>query len=124
MLSVHSAQSNVAHIAAWVTGFPLIVGLLNQLTDDLASLTSDWQRVRLVGAPQVIGPAEALVLALCDLLASVDPGWHRPRARAKHRRQLDQAKKKLVDASPAFDSAARADAAPDRRDRKAAAPRR
>jgi len=121
MLSVHSAQYNVPHVAAWVTGYPLVVGLLNQLTDDLANLTSDWQRVRLVGTSQGIGAAEALVLALCDLLASVDPGWYGPRARAKHRRQLDQAKKTLAEASAAFDSAATATAAPNRRDRRAAA---
>lgn len=120
LFTVHSAQFNVAHIAAWVSGYPLVVNLLNQLTDDLSRVTSDWQRVRSVATPQAAVAADDLVLSLCAVMASVDPGWIKPRARAAHRLQLLEAKQGLADATSAFEIAARADAAPRRRDRRAA----
>lgn len=120
LFTVHSAQFNVAHVAAWISGFPLVVSLLNQLTEDLSRVTSDWQRVRLVAPPQAAKAADDLVLSLCAVMTSVDPGWMRPRARATHRRDLLKAKDGLTVASSAFEVAARADAAPRRRDRRAA----
>lgn len=120
LFTVHSAQYNIAHIAAWVSGYPLVVNLLNQLTDDLALVTSDWKRVRSVATPRATTAADDLVLALCAVMASVDPGWTKPRARAAHRRDLLQAKRGLTDAMSAFEVAAKADAAPRRRDRRAA----
>lgn len=120
LFTVHSAQYNVAHIAAWISGYPLVVSLLNQLTDDLSRVTSDWQRVRLIATPQAATAADDLVLSLCAVMTSVDPGWMKPRTRATHRRELLQAKERLTVASSAFEVAARADAAPRRRDRRAA----
>ncbi len=120
LASVHAAQYNPAHVAACISGFPLLVGLLNQLTDDLAQVVCDWQRVRLVASPAVDESAERLVVALCAVVACVDPGWIRPRARGKYRQTLEIAKQELLAASSAFDRAARADAAPRRKDRRAA----
>lgn len=120
LFSVHSAQYNIAHIAAWLTGYPIVVGVLNQLTDDLAHVTSEWQRVRLIATPEVAAAAEKLVLSLCAVLTSVDPGWLKPRARALHRKELLRAKQALTEASTAFDLSAKADAAPRRGDRRSA----
>ena len=120
MFTVHSAQFNLANVAAWVTGYPLLVGILNQLTDDLAQVVADWQRLKLVAPPTVDQTAERLVLALCKVLTCVDPGWTRPRARARQRSALEAAKQELLAASTEFDRSVRADAAPRRKDRRAA----
>ena len=120
LLTVHSAQYNVAHIAAWVTGYPLIVRSINQLSDDLTEVTSDWQRVQLAATPDAAAAADALVLAVCSLMKCVDPGWIHPKARATHRVDLQNAKALWEAAAQQFILAARADAAPRREDRRSA----
>jgi len=118
---VHSAQFNPSHVAAWVTGYPLLIRLMERLVDDFAEVTYHWQRVRLLGSETAATKAEALVLSVCDVITHVDPGWHRPRARRNQRSARKSAKEALARATLEFDIAMRADAAPRRSDRRLAA---
>lgn len=120
LFTVHSTQFNLLNVIPIVTGFPLVVSMLNQLTNDLTAVIADWRRVRLVGNDQAAAEADGLVLALCDLMQHVDPGWHRPTARRRRRRAHRSAEERLEHAARRFDLALQADAAPRRGDRRLA----
>ena len=120
ILTVHTASLNPLHVAAMATGFQLNVDGLHQLIDDFADVSYRWQRVRLLGSPTASRTADALVLAVCEVVRHVDPGWHRPRARKANRRDLDAAKEVLAAAILSFELTIRAECATRRADRREA----
>ena len=120
LLAVQQARQNPFDVAAVLGGYPTAVAALDRVVSDLSVVWEAWHRVHLVAPEPVHAGADEVITALADLLAHVDPGWHKPRQRAAVKRRAREAEERFIDAATRFGRLALADSAARRRDRRAA----
>lgn len=107
--SAHHNNLNPLHIPAQVTGYPLVVGQLERLGEDLCALAERWRQVRRVAPPAVIEGANELVaavLAFCTVTEA--PYWH-PRKRAQRKIAFAAADNRWTKACTAYELLSLAD---------------
>jgi hypothetical protein len=102
------------------TGYPVAVTALDRVITDLADVSEAFCAVQALASADVAQGAEELLVALGQLLAHVDPGWHRPRRRRAARERAHDAGERYEAALSEFGRLAYADAAPRWKDRRAA----
>lgn len=120
LLAVHRARLNPLDLVAVVTGYPVAVTALDRVITDLADVSEAFCAVQALAPADVAQGAEELLMALAQLLAHVDPGWHRPRRRREVLRHARDARERYDAALSEFGRLAHADSAPRWRDRRAA----
>lgn len=119
--SVHQAANNPLHIPARVAGFPILIRLMDESASDLAAVLVAWRKVKVLGTANTTRSADEWVKSLGEFVNCFRSAWYRPlRSRADLVRQR-QVKTCLDQHARTFRCFAEADAAPRRRDRKAAA---
>ncbi|WP_142459758.1 hypothetical protein [Geodermatophilus aquaeductus] len=120
VLAVQQARLNPFDPVAVVTGFPVVVTVLDRVIADLADVSEAFCAVQALAPNDVARGAEELLTTVGQLLAHPDPGWHRPRQRREARRQAHAAGERYDAALSEFGRLAHADAAPSRKERRAA----
>lgn len=120
MLATHQVLTNPVNVISFFGGLSVATTVIDRVTVDLAEAYEAWHRVRDQGVPEIARVADDLLIALAELMNTVDPGWRHPRERRAVRAEA-QALNELFDAAfTRFLRLSDADAAARRRDRKAA----
>lgn len=120
LMNVHHSNLNPLHVAAQLTGFPLVVSQLERLGQDLCHVAALWRAVRRTAPPPVAEGADELVESMLALCSLVEPAVWKPRRRATHRVQQHAADQRWRRANTRFELVALADAGASREIRKAA----
>jgi hypothetical protein len=120
LLAVHQARLNPLDLVAVATGYPVAVAALDRVITDLADVSEAFCAIQALAPADIAQGAEDLLVALGQLLAHVDPGWHRPRRRREARERAHDAGERYEAALTEFGRLAYADAALRWKDRRAA----
>lgn len=120
LLAIHRARHHPLDLVAAYTGYPTSVMALDRVLVDLAEVMDSWHSVRAHAPAPVARGADEVLTSLAGLLTNVNPGWHRPAARRRAKQLAHEATEHFSSALAEFDRLTTADAAPQRRTRKAA----
>ncbi|WP_156119306.1 hypothetical protein [Modestobacter caceresii] len=94
---MHHARLNPLDLVAVAAGYPVAVSALDRVITDLADLSKASCAVQALAPADVAQGAEELLVALGQLLAHVNLGWHRPR-------RLREVRKRAHDAGERFEA--------------------
>jgi hypothetical protein len=91
LLALHRARLKPYDPITTFTSYPTAARALDRVITDVADVFDSWHSVRAIGPVAVARRADEVLESLAGLLADIDPGWHRPRARARARRRSQAA---------------------------------
>jgi hypothetical protein len=120
LFAIHKATQNPLNFVAVFTGFPIVVGFMDKVLNNLSEVVRDWRTVRTVGSTDVAIEANQLLLALSELLRHADPLWFQYWQRENHRQAKKEAFDDFEEAFREFDMAAKADGSRKSTDRREA----